>query len=138
MSNLVKIKNLHISYKVGAKYFNAVKNVSFTIKPGEIVGLVGESGSGKTTIGRTLAGIMGLKSGHIYFDDQLVYGKQLNMAKVTKQIFNQMQIIKSSLYLAFQSFDKPKKLFAIINNINKKTFTLYDDVSAAFSYFEEY
>ncbi|MDR2557679.1 MAG: ABC transporter ATP-binding protein [Mycoplasmataceae bacterium] len=49
-----------------------------------------------------------------------------------------MQIIKSSLYLAFQSFDKPKKLFAIINNINKKTFTLYDDVSAAFSYFEEY
>lgn len=30
----------------------AVKDVSFTVRRGEVLGLVGESGSGKTTIGR--------------------------------------------------------------------------------------
>ena len=34
-----------------------MKNASFAIAPGEVLGLVGESGSGKTTIGRAIAGL---------------------------------------------------------------------------------
>ena len=35
---------------------NAVDNVSFKLKEGEIFGIVGESGSGKTTIANLLMG----------------------------------------------------------------------------------
>ena len=42
-----------------------VDDLSFTIAPGEIVGLVGESGSGKSTIGRIVAGLQYADSGVI-------------------------------------------------------------------------
>jgi len=43
--------------------FRAVDEVSFSIYPGEIVGLVGESGSGKTTIARGVVGLLPFLSG---------------------------------------------------------------------------
>ena len=45
--------------------FRAVDRVSFTIKPGEVLGLVGESGSGKTTIGRAIAGLTPVAGGSL-------------------------------------------------------------------------
>ena len=43
--------------------FRAVDEVTFSIHPGEIVGLVGESGSGKTTIARAAVGLLPFHSG---------------------------------------------------------------------------
>lgn len=43
----------------------AVDNLSFEVKPGEIVGLIGPNGAGKTTTLRTLAGILRPSAGRI-------------------------------------------------------------------------
>ena len=71
---VVQAKNLTIEYpgRFGKQGFVAVKDVSFKIKPGEVLGLVGESGSGKTTIGRTIAGL-----GHVTSGSLEVLGHQM-------------------------------------------------------------
>ncbi len=45
---LLEVNNLNVIFHQSGVFNQAVKEVSFTIKRGEIVGIVGESGSGKT------------------------------------------------------------------------------------------
>lgn len=48
-------------------FLDAVKKISFQIKPGEVFGLVGESGSGKSTVARMITGIYAPSGGSIEF-----------------------------------------------------------------------
>ncbi len=45
---MLTVKNLYITLNEGALSKKVVENISFTLKPGESLGIVGESGSGKT------------------------------------------------------------------------------------------
>jgi len=49
-----------------------IKDLSFTVKSGDIIGLLGPSGSGKTTTIRLLIGAIAADSGRITFNDTLV------------------------------------------------------------------
>lgn len=58
---MIAVKNLVKDYGE----FRAVDDVSFSVEPGEVVGLLGPNGSGKTTTQRMLAGLMEPTSGRI-------------------------------------------------------------------------
>lgn len=61
---MITVKNVTKTF--GAKV--AVNNISFTLKPGEILGLLGTNGAGKTTTFRMILGIFKPDSGSIDFN----------------------------------------------------------------------
>ncbi|MDO4369513.1 MAG: ABC transporter ATP-binding protein [bacterium] len=76
----VTVKDLNIFYKdikrisiaksgikdlINAKEFHAIKDVSFEIPKGQILGICGKNGSGKSTLLRAIAGIFSADSGSI-------------------------------------------------------------------------
>ena len=91
---MIKIDNLSVAFD-GPE---VVKNVSFTIGDGEILGVVGESGSGKSVTALTLMGLVSesarVTSGEIYYDDQLLLkaGEPRNNA-----LYRQYQGLKMSM-----------------------------------------
>ncbi|MYE25723.1 MAG: ABC transporter ATP-binding protein, partial [Chloroflexi bacterium] len=50
----LQVNNLRVSYMTGGQEVKAVDDVSFSLYPGERLGVVGESGSGKTTLALAL------------------------------------------------------------------------------------
>ena len=65
---MLQIENLSKTYRLKDRDIVALKNVSFTTKPGEILGLVGKSGGGKSTLMRILRGMDNFDSGKIIMD----------------------------------------------------------------------
>lgn len=60
------------SGKEPKKSFWALKDVSFSIKKGEIVGIIGENGSGKSTLLRIIAGVYAQDEGKVHFNGRIV------------------------------------------------------------------
>src|SRR5256886_8772262 len=60
MQPLLEVTNLETHYVSfgGARVVKAVDEVSFTLNPGETLGLVGESGCGKTTTCLSIVGLL--------------------------------------------------------------------------------
>lgn len=67
---LLDVRNLTKIYQGKSGPIHAVKNISFTVKRGQSVGLVGESGCGKSTTSEMLVRLMDATAGEILFDGE--------------------------------------------------------------------
>jgi len=75
--SLLEVQNLKVHFPVkrglfsrNRKFVKAVDDVSFSIAPGETLGLVGESGCGKTTLGRAIVRLIEPTAGRVLFEGE--------------------------------------------------------------------
>jgi ABC-type polysaccharide/polyol phosphate transport system ATPase subunit len=125
----IKVDNLTIRYKslnaISIKQslfkfhrnkretFEALKNVSFEVEEGEILGIIGKNGSGKSTLLRALANIFSPDEGEIN-----TYGHSISLLSIgvgfQKQLTGRENIILSGMLLGFSEEEIRKKMPRII------------------------
>ncbi|SNS66121.1 dipeptide ABC transporter ATP-binding protein [Rhodococcoides kyotonense] len=80
---ILELDSLGIGYRTATADVDAVRSVSLTVGPGEVVALVGESGSGKSTTAHSVIGLLpgngAVTSGRIVFD-----GRDITRLKAKK------------------------------------------------------
>ncbi len=76
---MIKIENLHKSYKMGSNSLHVLKGINFSVEEGELVAIMGSSGSGKSTLLNILGMLDGLDEGSYVLDGVPI--KDLNETK---------------------------------------------------------
>ena len=124
----IEFKNVSFSYKEGLE---AISNISFKIKKGEVVAFVGHTGSGKTTTANLISRFFDVKKGEVLVDGNNV--KEVNVNSLRENIavvFQENTFFNASVYENLKVSDKVTKkdmeealkkarVFEIINK-NKK------------------
>lgn len=128
-SNALEVKNISLKYRCFTPFsfkknflrpkstrleeFEALRNVSFSVHQGEIIGIVGKNGSGKSTLLRAIAGIFAPDSGTI--DSK---GNRISLLSIgvgfQKQLSGRENIFLSGLLLGFTEQQIQDKLQEII------------------------
>ena len=99
MSNILEVKNLHVSYG-GIK---AVKEISFEVPKGEVVTLIGANGAGKSSTLRSIVGLVKPESGSIQFEgaelaglstDQIV-SKGITLVPEGRRVFPDLTVLEN-------------------------------------------
>lgn len=120
MPELLEVKNLKKYFPVRGKMLKAVDNVSFSINPGETIGLVGESGSGKSTLGRSILRLIEPDDGEVIFDGvdlRKLKGEDLRQKRRFMQIIFQDPLASlNPMMTVGQNIEDP----LIIHNIGTK------------------
>ncbi|HEX5397965.1 MAG TPA: dipeptide ABC transporter ATP-binding protein [Verrucomicrobiae bacterium] len=92
--NLLEVKNLKVHFPVKHGMFSrlhesvkAVDGVSFSIAPGETLGLVGESGCGKTTLGRAIVRLVEPTAGSVLLEGEDITQMRGSMLRARRRKF---------------------------------------------------
>lgn len=129
VENAIKVEGLNISYKclnaysIKKNFFKlkktktevheAVKNVSFQVREGEILGIVGKNGSGKSTMLRAIAGIFSPDAGTIE-----LYGHSVSLLSIgvgfQKSLSGKENIMLSGMLLGFSEEEVRRQMPEII------------------------
>ncbi len=82
MTPILQAQNLHYTYSIGTPFAHtALDDVSFSVMPGEFIGVIGHTGSGKSTLMQHLNGLLKPTSGKILLDGADIWADK----KLTRQ-----------------------------------------------------
>ena len=82
MKSILEVKNLNYIYSVGTPFeHKALDNISFSVEPGEFIGIIGHTGSGKSTLMQQLNGLLKPTSGQVLLDGVDIWSDK----KLTRQ-----------------------------------------------------
>ncbi len=104
------------TYRVGAfggGELLAVRDVSFAVRPGEVVSLIGESGSGKSTIGRMILRLARVTRGSITFDGSdiaTLEGRRL------KEYYADVQGVFQDPFSSYNPIFKADRVFTMLRS----------------------
>lgn len=118
------IKNI---IKPKKELVQAVKGVSFSIEPGEIVGYIGPNGSGKSTTIKMMSGILTPTSGTIEINGLNPLKDRKKVVKNIGVVFGQRTQLYWDLRLG-ESFELLKRIYQIEDSEYKKNLALMNDI----------
>lgn len=108
------LKTLHLKKRFGNK--EAVKDISISVKRGEIVGLLGPNGAGKTTTFEMIVGFLQPDGGQILLDDKDI--SKLPVWKKAREgllylpqeisLFNKLTV-EENIYIILEDYYKDRK-----------------------------
>ncbi len=82
MKPILEVKNLTYIYSAGTPFeHKALDDISFSVEPGEFIGIIGHTGSGKSTLMQQLNGLLKPTSGTVLLDEQDIWSDK----KLTRQ-----------------------------------------------------
>src|SRR6266853_6045822 len=86
MRDVLRVEDLHVRFTAPGRFIQAVKGVSFRIRPAATVALVGESGSGKSVVSQSILRILPrngeITRGTIRFADPRHDGEIVNLCQL--------------------------------------------------------
>jgi len=113
LRNVSIYRNLFSKDRKKAKIVHAVKNVSFEVKKGEIVGIIGKNGSGKSTMLNSIAGVFRPDKGVIDLHGNSVALMAIGVG-FNDQVSGRKNIILSGMLLGFKYEEMMEKMDSII------------------------
>lgn len=133
-----------VSFRYEPEQPLVLTDVSFTIKPGEMVAFVGPSGSGKSTVLRLLLGFEEAELGSVYYDGQAF--DSLNKDLVRRQVGVVLQngaLMSGSIYqnivgnseLTLEDAEKAAKLAGLEEDIKQMPMGMHTMISEGASTF---
>lgn len=104
MSKILEVKGLTHTYGGNTPFVNdAVKNVSFDIENGEIIGIIGHTGSGKSTLVQHLNGLLKPTDGSILLEGKDIWDEPKKIREVRSKVglvfqYPEYQLFEETVY----------------------------------------